>query len=190
MNPDADLASGRLIPLYGLVLMGGQSRRMGRDKSGIVYHQKPQREHLTDLLAPLCERVYWSVNQSQFNQFTYSHLLLDNQPDSGPLGGLVTAFQTYPNAAWLVVPCDLPNLDTPTLSALLMGRNPSAIATAFWDSDHRGPEPLVSLWEPTAGPLLTHFYQSGQRSPRRFLLDHNVHLLTAPGGRVFENVNE
>ena len=89
-----------------------------------------------------------------------------------------------------MVPCDLPNLDTPTLLTLLQGRNASAIATAFWDSEHRGPEPLVSIWEPTAGPLLTRFYQSGQRSPRRFLTENGVHLLEPPGGGVFENVNE
>ena len=189
MNPD-NLASGDATPLYGLVLIGGQSTRMGRDKSGLVYHQKPQREHLTDLLAPLCETIYWSVNQGQFNQLNYSHLLLDLAPQTGPLGGLVTAFQTHPNAPFLVVPCDLPNLDTPTLLTLLQGRNASAIATAFWDSEHRGPEPLVSIWEPTTGPLLTRFYQSGQRSPRRFLTENGVHLLEPPGGGVFENVNE
>ncbi len=170
--------------------MGGQSTRMGRDKSGIIYHQKPQREHLTDLLAPLCETVYWSVNQAQFNTLNYSYLLLDSAPQTGPLGGLTTAFQTHPNAAFLVVPCDLPNLGTPTLLTLLAGRNTSAIATAFWDSDRRGPEPLVSIWEPAAGPVITRFYQSGQRSPRRFLLENGVHLLDAPGGNVFENVND
>ncbi|MBO0938501.1 NTP transferase domain-containing protein [Fibrella sp. HMF5335] len=170
--------------------MGGQSSRMGRDKSGIVYHQKPQREHLTDLLTPLCERVYWSVNQTQYNQLNYKYLLVDNEPKNGPLTGLLTACQTHPAAAWLVVPCDLPHLDSPTLSALLAGRNQTAVATAFRDSDHRGPEPLVSIWEPTAGPLLAQFYQTGQRSPRRFLLENGVHLLNAPGGNVFENVNE
>ena len=189
MNPDAHTALPTDIQLYGLVLMGGQSRRMGRDKSGIIYHQKPQREHLTDLLAPRCERVYWSVNQAQHNRLTYSHLLLDSDPNNGPLGGLLTAFQTHPAAAWLVVPCDLPNLDSPALTALLAGRNSTAVATAFWDSNHRGPEPLVSLWEPTAGLLLARFYQSGHRSPRRFLTENGVHLLEAPGGKVFENVN-
>jgi molybdenum cofactor guanylyltransferase len=190
MNLEPEVASMTRVPLYGLVLMGGQSTRMGRDKSGLIYHQKPQREHLTELLASLCDTVYWSVNKEQFNSLDYSHILLDSAAQTGPLGGLTTAFQTHPNAAFLVVPCDLPNLDTPTLLTLVAGRNTSAIATAFWDNEHRGPEPLVSIWEPAAGSLLTRFYQSGQRSPRRFLLENGVHLLESPGGNVLENVNE
>lgn len=189
MNPEPETAPTSPTPLFGLVLMGGQSTRMGRDKSGIVYHRKPQREHLTELLLPLCKTVYWSVNETQFNSLNYNHLLLDLTPQTGPLGGLATALQTHPNAAFLVVPCDLPNLSTPTLLTLLEGRNPLAVATAFWDSDHRGPEPLVSIWEPAAGPLLSRFYASGQRSPRRFLVENGVHLVESPGGQVFENVN-
>jgi molybdenum cofactor guanylyltransferase len=175
--------------LYGLVLMGGQSSRMGRDKSGIVYHDKPQCEHLTDLLARFCENVYWSVNQQQYDALTYPQMLLDTYPQAGPLGGLLTALGTYPEAAWLVVPCDLPNLDAATLGTLVTGRNPQAVATAFWDSDHSGPEPLVSLWESAAGRLLRDFFEKGNRSPRRFLVENKAWLLDAPDARVFENRN-
>jgi molybdenum cofactor guanylyltransferase len=175
--------------LNGLVLMGGQSRRMGRDKSGIVYHEKPQREHLTELLTPFCENVYWSVNQGQCAALTYPLMLPDTYPEAGPLGGLLTAMTTYPQAAWLVVPCDLPNLDAATLGTLLAGRNAQAIATAFWDGDRSGPEPLVSLWEPAAGLSLRPFFEAGHRSPRRFLLEHGAWLLEPPARYVFENVN-
>ncbi|RYF63544.1 MAG: molybdenum cofactor guanylyltransferase [Cytophagaceae bacterium] len=176
--------------VYGLVLMGGQSTRMGRDKSALVYHDKPQREHLTDLLSPLCQRVYWSVNERQFAELSYSGKLLDNYSESGPLGGLLSAFDTYPDVAWLVVPCDLPNLDSGTLQTLQANRNTSTLATAFWDADRSGAEPLVSLWEPSAGPLLRTWFQSGNRSPRRFLATHAVTLLDVPNARVFDNVND
>lgn len=176
-------------PLYGLVLMGGQSTRMGRDKSGIVYHGQPQRDHLTELLSPFCNRVYWSVNQTQFATLTYPGMLLDTYPLAGPLGGLLTAMTTYPEAAWLVVPCDLPRLTAETLGTLLAGRSRTAVASAFWDSHHSGPEPLVSLWEPAAGTLLQTYFEQGNRSPRRFLMQHDAHLLDAPDYAVFENVN-
>ncbi|MEZ0539744.1 molybdenum cofactor guanylyltransferase [Fibrella arboris] len=176
--------------VYGLVLMGGQSTRMGQDKSALVYHGKPQYEYLTDLLTPLCQTVYWSVNETQRQQLTYTNLLPDRYPETGPLGGLLTAYDTYPDAAWLLVPCDLPNLDEGTLQNLLTSRNKAALATAFWDADRSGPEPLVSLWEPSAGPLLRDWFQAGQRSLRRFLTTHSSTWLDVPDARAFENIND
>lgn len=173
----------------GLVLMGGQSHRMGQDKSGLAYHGKPQRDHLTDLLSPFCDRVIWSVNEPQHATLTYPDRLLDLYPQSGPLGGILTAFATYPDAAFLVVPCDLPLLDEKTISTLMAGRNRAAPATAFWDGDHCGPEPLVSVWEPAAGPLLRSYFGQGHRSPRQFLRQHGAHLLNAPDVNAFRNAN-
>lgn len=163
---------------------------MGQDKSGLDYHGKPQREHLTDLLLPLCQTVYWSVNEAQHKALTYSHLLLDAYPETGPLGGLLTAFDTYPDAAWLLVPCDLPHLTSGTLQTLLASRNPATLATAFWNADRTGPEPLVSLWEPSAGPIVRTWFGAGNRSPRRFLAQYATTLVDVPDVRVLVNVND
>ena len=180
-----------VAPVWGLVLMGGQSTRMGQDKSSLAYHGKPQREHLTDLLARVgCERIYWSVNEVQYNALIYSQMLSDTYPETGPLGGLLTAFDTYPDVAWLMVPCDLPRLDSGTLQTLLLSRNPGTLATAFWSVDGSSPEPLVSLWEPSAGPLLRTWFRAGNRSLRQFMKQHPVRLLNVPDALVFENVND
>ena len=185
-------------PVWGLVLIGGQSTRMGQDKSGLVYHGLPQRDHLTVLLGPLCQRVYWSVNEAQNNTLSYPHLLPDRYPQQGPLGGLLTAFEAHPQVAWLLVPCDLPHLDAGTLRGLLAGRradsrnenDPNApLVTAYWDAEKTGAEPLVSLWEPEAGPVLRAWFMAGNRSPRQFMVQHPTTRLVAPNYAVFENVN-
>ncbi|MBC8151852.1 MAG: NTP transferase domain-containing protein [Bacteroidetes bacterium] len=177
---------------YGLVLMGGRSTRMGEDKSQLDYHGQPQRDYLTALLAEYCPAVFWSVNAEQAVELTdyQSRLIVDSQPEAGPLGGILSAMAAHPDRAWLVVACDLPLLTRQTLTALLAGRDDSRPATAFWDADHRGPEPLVSLWEPMALPLLYDFFGTGQRSPRRFLAQHAGPLLTAPDVRELTNVND
>ncbi len=176
--------------VYGLVLMGGQSTRMGQDKSALNYHGKPQREQLTDLLSACCQAVYWSVNETQFSALTDKQMLLDAYPETGPLGGLLTAFDTHPAVAWLIVPCDLPLLDLTTLQTLLSNRNPATLATACWNADRTGAEPLVSLWEPAAGPVLRTWFRAGNRSPRQFLSTHAVTMIDAPDSSVFDNVND
>ncbi len=51
--------------LYGLVLCGGNSSRMGRDKSKITYHLKEQKYHVFDLLKELSDKVFISCNHDQ-----------------------------------------------------------------------------------------------------------------------------
>lgn len=190
-EPALNVPDNRIAPVWGLVLMGGRSTRMGQDKSALRYHGKPQREHLTDLLRVAgCKQVYWSVNKTQHNELTNSQMLPDIHPETGPLGGLLTAFDTYPDVAWLIVPCDLPRLDLGTLQTLLLNRNPTDYATAFRCVDGLGPEPLVSLWEPLVGPMLRTWFRAGNRSLRRFMMQHSVRLLNVPDARVFENVND
>ena len=108
----------------------------------------------------------------------------------GPLVGILSAMAAQPGRAWLVVACDLPLLTRLTLDTLIAGRDASQPATAFWDADGSGPEPLVSLWEPSAGPLLLDFFRAGQRSPRRFLAQYAGTLLTPPDSRELTNVND
>ena len=51
--------------LFGLVLSGGKSTRMGTDKGLIEYHGLPQREHLYHLLSKVCERTFISLRREQ-----------------------------------------------------------------------------------------------------------------------------
>ncbi len=178
-------------PLLGLVLTGGRSIRMGQDKSLLVYHAKPQREHLTELLRPVCETVYWSVNADQACALTdpMQPFLVDDLPDAGPLSGIVSAMMHRPDAAWLVVPCDLPHLSGATLAALVAGRNPAACATAFWNADRTGPASLVGLWEPGSLALLVHQLATGPRSPRQWLMANGVQLIDSPHAADWLNVN-
>ena len=63
-------------PVYGLVLAGGKSMRMGTDKGAIAYHGKAQREYAADLLKDLGIETYLSVRSEQLDQLqtTYSVL--------------------------------------------------------------------------------------------------------------------
>lgn len=177
-----------LPPVYGLVLAGGESRRMGQDKGLLNYHGKPQREYMADLLNELCEKTFISSRADQQIETKYS-TLPDTFLNLGPFGAILSAFQQYPNAAWLVVACDLPLLDAATLQELLENRNPSKIATAFQSPTEQFPEPLIAIWEPKAYSVLLQFLGQGYSCPRKVLINSDIELLQAQNPEALRNVN-
>ena len=185
----ADLTSA-IAPVKGLVLAGGKSQRMGRDKGLLSYHGKPQREHVTDLLGNLCSEVALSCRPGQVEPAQTSLSLL---PDSflglGPFGAILSAFREDPNAAWLVVACDLPLLDQSTLEYLVTHRNPSKLATAFLNPATAFPDPLVTIWEPKAYPVLLSFLAQGYSCPIKVLINKDIELLEIPNPAALSNVN-
>jgi len=178
--------------LNGLVLTGGRSTRMGSDKSQLIYHGKPQRDHLAELLAPYCEAVFWSVNAEQAVELGYAKqpIVIDRFDFPGPLNGVLSAFAQDASVAWLVVACDMPLLTSQSLDALLKGRNPAKLATVFYDSDGRFPEPLLGIYEPTFYPVLLQVMAAGYYSPRQALQQNDVQLLTVPDIHELANVND
>jgi molybdopterin-guanine dinucleotide biosynthesis protein A len=130
--PAADSAAEPAV-LYGLVLAGGESVRMRRDKALLAYHGKPQAVHAFELLAARCRRVFLSCRPGQAERPGLEALpkLLDANGCPGPLAGILTALEAHPGAAWLVAACDLPFLDAAAVDALIAGRDPSRLATAF-----------------------------------------------------------
>ena len=174
--------------LYGLVLAGGQSTRMGADKSLIAYHGKPQHLHVFELLSQYCDQVYTSCKHPA-EKNSFKNPLADVYALHSPLNGILTAFAHAPKAAWLTLPVDMPNVDAHTLAYLLQHRDTSRVATCFYDSDVKYPEPLLAVWEPAAKQLLENFYSAGNSSPRKFLIEHHAHVIKAVDVKVLTNIN-
>jgi len=169
-------------PLYGLVLAGGRSRRMQRDKAQLEYHGRSQLEHACTLLAPHVERVFVSVRDDQRSDPTRQAWpqIVDLPGVEGPIAGIAAAQARHPDAAWWVLACDLPLLDGGTLDALAAGRDRTALATAFRSSHDELPEPLCAIYEPASAAALSAYVAGGGHCPRKFLLRHPAQLLAAP----------
>jgi len=178
-------------PLFGLVLAGGASTRMQRDKAAIEYHGQSQLHWTFHLLSRVCAATFVSVRPDQREEPTRAGLpqILDRQPGIGPIAGIEAALHAHPKAAWLVVACDLPFLNEQTLRRLVASRDPSKIATAFKSSHDGLPEPLCAIWEPAAREPVLAFVAAGKQCPRKFLINADTLLLDLPDARALDNVN-
>jgi molybdopterin-guanine dinucleotide biosynthesis protein A len=184
--------NNRQPTVYGLVLAGGKSVRMGQDKGAIQWHGIEQRYHMHAVLSSICEKVFISCRAAQNADISDNYpTIVDTHTDTGPIFALLSAFEYRSDVAWLVVACDLPLLDVAALQLLLQNRNCSGIATTY-QSPHDGlPEPLVTIWEPSAYPLLQQYVADGYRCPRKVLI-HNpaeVKIIKTDNPLVLVNTN-
>lgn len=174
--------------LYGLVLAGGQSSRMGKDKSMLDYHGMPQRDYVFQLLNNFCQKVYTSVGKASKTVANHS-TIEDAFEMKGPLNAILSAFKQEPSVAWITVPVDMPYIDANIIQYLVDNRNVYKTATCFYDSGDQQPEPLLTIWEPKADALLKDFFGQGRISPREFLKSTNIQLLNIPDKKALMNVN-
>ena len=172
--------------LYGLVLAGGKSTRMGEDKSRIEYHGKPQLQYVQDLLKDNVEKVFTSV---AINENKATNKIVDTFTGLGPFGGIVSAFREYPENAFLVLACDLPLVDEEAISYLISKRNPAKLATAFLNPDTGFADPLFTIWEPKAYMVMLQFLAQGYSCPRKVLINNDVELIDLPNVDWLKNVN-
>ena len=113
-----ELNKHHFLNTRGLVMCGGQSNRMGTDKSMLQYHNKPQRYHVYEMLLPFCDSVFISCNAEQaLDMAAGYHYMPDDATFShiGPIGALLTAFYKNPDKHILLIGCDYPFLQATEL---------------------------------------------------------------------------
>jgi molybdopterin-guanine dinucleotide biosynthesis protein A len=178
-------------PLYGLVLTGGRSTRMGQDKAALRIDGRTQLERTVALMMPHVARAFVSVRADQRDDPLRAGFeqIADSRENLGPIAGILAAQERFPDSAWLVLACDLPLLDAATLAFLLRARAPQRLATAFRSSHDGLPEPLCAVYEPASRANLLAYVERGHHCPRKFLLGADVQLIDEPDARALDNAN-
>ncbi len=178
-------------PVYGLVLAGGESRRMGQDKALLKRDGKTQLRHVVDLLETVSEQVFVSARREQQDDAERSRFerIVDRYEGVGPVAGILTALEEYPQADWLVVACDLPNIDAPTLRYLLQHRSATQPFTAYRSSYDDLPEPLCAVYRSGSDEIVRRFVEDGTVCPRKILIRSDTCLLQQPDPAALDNVN-
>ena len=181
----------RVEPVWGLVLAGGRSRRMGRDKALLTRDGATQLERAVELLGRHTERVFISTRPDQANERERRRFprIVDRHTEIGPVAGILSALEEHPDVTWLVLACDLPNVDDATIAFLLAHRANTQPFTAFASSHDGLPEPLCALYGPEALPVVRSFVDAGTICPRKILIRSDTKLLEQPNPAALDNVN-
>jgi len=187
-----NLIQEKIAPIQGLILAGGKSTRMGTDKGLLEYHGVSQRDYLYEQLSSVFlpnhnnKGVYISVREQQ--EIENKNTISDKFVGLGPFGAICSAFQENPNSAWFVMATDVPFIDKSLIRLLLDKRNPKKIATAIKGVNSKFPEPLITIWEPKAYPILLQYLSQGYSCPRKVLINSDVEIVEVDE-HFIQNIN-
>lgn len=186
--------------MTGVVLCGGQSSRMGRDKGLMEMETSTWAQAAINKLAALQIPVKISVNQNQFEQyaklFPETELIADNASLAlrGPLLGVLSSHLQMPGEDLFVLACDLPLMQAGLLQDLhqLYQQHPGH--TAFVFTTDNEPEPLCGIYKASGLSFIHSLLQTGElvKFSMKFSLDHlQVKTIAVPDEqkKYFRNVN-
>lgn len=177
--------------VHGLVLAGGKSKRMGTDKALLLRDGHSQLRFAVTLLERHLPKVFVSARADQADEAERSKFaqIVDRVADIGPIAGILAAMEYNPNVSWLVLACDLPNLDDETITTLLNAHGDEHPITAYKSSYDELPEPLCAIYAPAAQAVVSGFMDEGLSCPRKILIRANTLLLEQPNPSALANMN-
>lgn len=125
------------------IMAGGQSSRMGTDKSFVLFEGRPMIEIVLETVAGLGDETLLITNKPD----EYAHfnvpMVSDVYPGLGPLGGIYTAVHAAAHPHVLVVACDMPWLNRLLLAYMISLRETADVIVPRWE---KFPEPLHAIY--------------------------------------------
>ena len=153
-------------PFTAVLLAGGKSTRMGRDKAGAIFDGQPLwRRQLATLRALEPAELFISGKADGPYAGAGVEILLDHSPGLGPLAGLEAAFRRASHPLVLVLAIDLPALTPGFLASLIQ----TATATGCVPRRAEWFEPLAAVYPRTCLPLVEACLRAADRSMQRFV---------------------
>ena len=172
-----------------LILIGGKSRRMGRDKAFI---ERPDGTRQIDWLAQLAKlsggEVFLSMRDDSAPPLDLP-VVIDSEPGGGPLAALSAIHQKRPDETVLVLGCDLFLLDEKTIQHLITKHDSSNEATCFANRIDGRPEPLCAIYESSGISKAADALSRGEHCARHFLESLEPQVLDLPHPTALDNAN-
>lgn len=175
-----------------VILAGGQSRRMGRDKAGLPAGDGTLVEHLAHRLGPVVDETIVAGGSATL-ELAGVRRIDDRHPGLGPLAGMHAGFLAARHTLVWVVACDLPDVEPPLGPLMRSLANDCEAVVPLLDGE---PEGVCALYRRGLAPRIEALLIAGERSVRSLLARCAVRYLTAlelravdPGLRSFRNVN-
>ncbi len=175
----------------GIILAGGQSKRMGAEKGLVEFNGKLLIEFALDTLKPFCDEILISANSSSYDNLGYP-VYPDLIPDSGPMGGIYSCLLKSNNDLNFILSCDTPLVDNHTIIQILE-KSAGFDVTVPWHGKEFF-EPLCAVYHKNTIPVFEEFIKTGNYKIPDLLKEVNTNKIQTGTKRglkpeLFFNVN-
>ena len=137
--------------LTGIILAGGKSSRMGKDKGLVKYAGKAMIEYSLEICRQLCNEILISTANSDYAVYGYP-LIEDEIQDIGPIGGIYASLKSAGNPKAIVLSCDTPFLKKELLELLVEKINEADMVVPY--TGEQKMEPLCACYSKTLLSLM------------------------------------
>ena len=164
---------------------------MGSDKASLIQGGETQLDRAMKLLGTHLDRVFVSTSQDQVDdplRRNYEQIV-DGYSELGPAAGILSAMDRNPQVSWLVLACDLPNIDDATIAYLVEHCSADHPVTAYVSVHDGLPEPLCAIYRPQSRAVIDGFVEQGIICPRKMLIGSDTNLLAQPNPGALHNIN-
>ncbi|MBX9723765.1 MAG: molybdenum cofactor guanylyltransferase [Candidatus Obscuribacterales bacterium] len=180
MQGDSIASSSALLPMTGIILCGGRSKRMGRQKAFLPFAGKTLIEHMHDLMAELFAEVILVSNNPDEYEHISSNLVRDIIPNRGPLVGILSGLLVSNYNRAFVVPCDMPFVDKHLVRKMAMHKCDSDMLIY----SHAGRnEPLLGIYSRNCISALEEAIFEGNDLAQDFISTSRADLFVFPTER-------
>jgi molybdopterin-guanine dinucleotide biosynthesis protein A len=150
-----------MLPATGVILAGGRSRRMGRDKAFLPGRKKTLLEDTLSVMTGLFPEILLSGDAPRLAAYG-CRVLADETPDRGPLGGLCTVLKAAAFDYVFLAACDLPFFSAAAVQELWRRGREAAGALAFMPTAAGRVHPLHAFYHRDLLPVLEENLRRGQ----------------------------
>jgi len=180
------------MEISGVILAGGQARRMGGQDKGLIHYQhRPLIEHVLQRLTPQVNSIAINANRNLEQYQSYGQPVFSDQLNGfqGPLAGISSALQNTATPYLLVVPCDSPHLPLDLATRLFdtLTQENADISIAF---DGQRNQPLFMLLKQERLLSLENYLQQGGLAVYQWLKTEKVAISDfSDQAPAFRNIN-
>ena len=174
-------------PLSLIVLAGGSSRRMERDKALLPVGGATLIEYIIAQVKDRFAETLVSVSNPEKYNFLPHKIVVDEKPGFGPMMGIQSALLASTNEKNFVIGCDIPRVNLSFLKKLVKKAENSEIVIPV--SEGRRLEPLFAIYSKSVRPEMRRLLNSGTTSLLPLFELCLTHCMTIEKTAWFKNLN-
>ncbi|MFM2018737.1 MAG: hypothetical protein RL007_2393 [Bacteroidota bacterium] len=176
-----------LKPITGIILAGGKSSRMGRDKGTALLNGIPMIEHVLRTLRQVTDSII-IIGPKHIYDYTSCDVFEDIYPEKGPLGGIYTALTHTRTERNLILSCDIPFVGVKTLQLMRDHSSDYSIVVPEYLGQL---EPLCAIYNKSLLPAVENALKNDELGMRRFISCMPHETVTIDTGELnpFRNIN-